>query len=186
MNLSVPGYRPPQQVMALEEALKFSPHIVFYTAAGREQWNTISFLADILAEGVEIPYPELKQIVAEAGVSPGMSRPDILQRLKPYDETLLAWVYGRIERLCAADGMRQVWIYLPPLFPTRGEPEERGRARAMAEAAGFEIIDLTGALYAVDVDTLVREGWDSLPNARAPQIITEHKSKALKDPHGHS
>src|SRR3546814_2994249 len=45
MNLSVPGYRPPQQVMALEEALKFSPHIVFYTAAGREQWNTISFLA---------------------------------------------------------------------------------------------------------------------------------------------
>src|SRR3546814_8155527 len=101
--------------MALEEALKFSPHIVFYTAAGREQCNTISFLADILAEGVEIPYPELKQIVAEAGVSPGMSRPDILQRLKPYDETLLAWVYGRIERLCAADGMRQVWIYLPPL-----------------------------------------------------------------------
>src|SRR3546814_3192687 len=62
MNLSVPGYRPPQQVMALEEALKFSPHIVFYTAAGREQWNTISFLADILAEGFEIPYPELKQI----------------------------------------------------------------------------------------------------------------------------
>src|SRR3546814_5726101 len=66
MNLSVPGYRPPQQVMALEEALKFSPHIVFYTAAGREQWNTISFLADILAEGVEIPYPELKQIVARS------------------------------------------------------------------------------------------------------------------------
>src|SRR3546814_11848044 len=89
--------------LALEEALKFSPHIVFYTAAGREQWNTISFLADILAEGVEIPYPELKQIVAEADVSPGMSRPDILQRLKPYDETLLAWVYGRIERPCAAD-----------------------------------------------------------------------------------
>src|SRR3546814_11913580 len=73
-----------------------------------------------------------------------MSRPDILQRLKPYDETLLAWVYGRIERLCAADGMRQVWIYLPPLFPTRAEPEERGRARELAEAAGFEIIELTG------------------------------------------
>src|SRR3546814_11615533 len=107
MNLSVPGYRPPQQVMALEEALKFSPHIVFYTAAGREQWNTISFLADILAEGVEIPYPELKQIVAEAGVSPGMSRPDILQRLKPYDETLLAWVYGRNERPLGSTACRE-------------------------------------------------------------------------------
>src|SRR3546814_4913831 len=89
-----------------------------------------------------------------------MSRPDILQRLKPYDETLLAWVYGRIERLCAADGMRQVWINLPPLFPTRGEPEERGRARELAEAAGFEIIDLTGAFDGIDVDTLVLEEWD--------------------------
>src|SRR3546814_17879835 len=85
MNLSVPGYRPPQQVMALEEALKFSPHIVFYTAAGREQWNTISFLADILAAGVEIHYPELKQIVAAAGVSPGRSRPESLKRPEPYD-----------------------------------------------------------------------------------------------------
>src|SRR3546814_13148402 len=71
MNLSVPGYRPPQQVMALEEALKFSPHIVFYTAAGREQWNTISFLAEILAEGGAFPYPERTQPVAEEAGNPG-------------------------------------------------------------------------------------------------------------------
>src|SRR3546814_12013467 len=67
--------------------------------------------------------------------------------------------------------MRQVWIYLPPLFPTRGEPEERGRARELAEAAGFEIIDLTGAFDGIDVDKPVLEEWDRHPNARAHELI---------------
>ena len=49
LNVSVPGYRPPQQVMALDESLKFAPHLVFYTAADRElverrstSWRTSS------------------------------------------------------------------------------------------------------------------------------------------------
>src|SRR3546814_13640640 len=100
-----------------------------------------------------------------------MSLPVIVLGLKPYDETRVAWVYGRFERLCAADGMRQVWLYLPPLFPTRGEPEERGRARELAEAAGFEIIDLTGAFDGIAVHTLALEEWARHPNARADEII---------------
>src|SRR3546814_14233939 len=75
--------------------------------------------------------------------------------------------------------MREVWIYLPPLFPTRGEPEERGRARELAEAAGFEIIDLTGAFDGIDVDTLVLEEWDRHPNARAPEIIAGRIYEAM-------
>src|SRR3546814_9091228 len=76
--------------------------------------------------------------------------------------------------------MRQVWIYLPQLFPTRGEPEERGRARELAEAAGFEIIDLTGAFDGIDVDTLVLEEWDRHPNARAHEIIAGRLYEAMQ------
>src|SRR3546814_5454243 len=76
--------------------------------------------------------------------------------------------------------MREVWIYLPPLFPTRGEPEERGRARELAEAAGFEIIDLTGAFEGIDVDTLVLEEWDRHPNARAHEIIAGRIYEAMQ------
>src|SRR3546814_20836295 len=108
-----------------------------------------------------------------------MSLPVIVLGLKPYDETRVAWVYGRFERLCAADGMRQVWIYLPPLFPTRGAPEERGRARELAEAAGFEIIDLTGAFDGIAVDTLDLEEWDRHPNARAHEIIAGRRYECL-------
>ena len=39
--------------MALDESLKFAPHLVFYTAADRELGKSVDFLADILAKGVQ-------------------------------------------------------------------------------------------------------------------------------------
>ena len=148
LNLAVPGYRPPQQVMALDEALKFAPHLVFYTAAGREQWNTINFLADILEKEVDIPYPDLKALIEAAGVKSDMYRATILKQLKLHDKALLQWVYGSIARRCSEAGARPVWIYLPPIFPERRRSEERGRSRELAQAAGFEIIDLAGIFEA--------------------------------------
>jgi hypothetical protein len=183
LNLAVPGYRPPQQVMALEEALRFSPDIVFYTAAGREQWNTIKFLAETVAKGVEIPYPDLTALLAEAGVDSDMSETEVLQRLKPHDDTLVAWVYDRITQLSAAQGIRAVWIYVPPLFPTAEEPAEHDRARALAQAAGFEILDLTGVFDGRDPASLSLEEWDRHPTAEAHAMIAELIYEAMaKDP----
>jgi hypothetical protein len=180
LNLSVPGYRPPQQAMALDEALKFAPNLVFYTAAGREQWNTISFLADILEKRVAIPYPKLKALIDEAGAQPGMDRDMILKRLKSHDEILLRWVYDHITQSCARYGIKPVWIYLPPLHPTVGEAEEHGRARELAEAAGFEIIDLSRIYGDQDLDGLSLEQWDRHPNARAHQMIATQIYNAIQ------
>lgn len=180
LNLSVPGYRPPQQTMALDEALKFAPNLVLYSAAGREQWNTINFLADILEKGVAIPYPDLKALIDAAGIQPGMDRPTILKQLKPRDETLLRWVYDHIAQTCTKQGIKPVWIYLPPLDPTAGEAEERGRARELAEAAGFEIIDLSGIFDGQDVDSLSLEQWDRHPNARAHEMIATQIYNAIQ------
>jgi hypothetical protein len=180
LNLSVPGYRPPQQAMALDEALKFAPHLVFYTAAGREQWNTINFLADILAKGVDIPYPELVALIDAAGVRSGMDRPTILKLLHQHEEALLGWVYTHIAQRCAEKGIRAVWIYLPPLHPTRGEGEERQGARELAEAAGFEIIDLTGIFDGKDPDALMLAEWDQHPNAEAHEMIAARLYSAIQ------
>jgi hypothetical protein len=164
----------------LDESLKFAPDIVFYTAAGREQWNTINFLADILEKGVEIPYPGLKALVAEAGVRADMDRPAILKRLNLHEEKLLGWIYDYIVKRCAAHGIRPVWIYLPPVFPTAGEPEEHGSARKLAQAAGFEIIDLTGIYDGADLKSLVLEQWDRHPNAAAHERIADGVFKAIQ------
>src|SRR5262249_1996190 len=91
LNLSVPAYRPPQQAMALDESLRFAPDLVFYTAAGREQWNTVNFLADVLEKQVAIPYADLMALIEMAGVRPGMDRTKILKLLKPREDALLGW-----------------------------------------------------------------------------------------------
>jgi hypothetical protein len=180
LNLSVPGYRPPQQIMALDEALQFDPHLVFYTAAGREQWNTINFLADILEKRVAIPYPELQALIDGAGVTTGMDRATIVKQLKQQEETLLRWIYDRIAQTCLKDGIKPVWLYLPPLDPTAGEAEERGRARELAQAAGFEIVDLSAIFEGQDLDSLSLEQWDRHPNAQAHKMIANRIYDAVQ------
>jgi hypothetical protein len=165
--------------MALDDALKFAPGLVFYTAAGREQWNTINFLADVLEKGVEVPYPELKALITTAGVKPGMDRTTTLRLLKLHEDVLLGWVYNYIAGECAKGGIRAVWIYLPPAQPTAGEPEERGKARELAEAAGFEIIDLTGIFDGQDLDALTLADWDKHPNAKAHALIADRLYSAI-------
>jgi hypothetical protein len=180
LNLAVPGYRPPQQAMALDEALRFAPHLVFYTAAERELWHTINFLADILEKRVDIPYPDLKALIEAAGIKSDMNRPTILKQLKLHDEALLQWVYGYIARRCSETGARPVWIYLPSVSPAAGEAEERGRARELAQAAGFEIIDLTGIFEGEDPDALSLKQWDKHPNAKAHELIASRIYTAIQ------
>jgi hypothetical protein len=180
LNVAVPGYRPPQQAMALDESLKFAPHLVFYTAAGREQWRSISFLADILEEGVEIPYPELSALIRGAGVKPGMDHSTILKLLKLHEDSLLGWVYSYIAERCAEKGIQAVWIYLPELHPARGDAEEHERARELAAAAGFEIIDLTGIFEGQDVDALSLADWDKHPSAEVHELIADRLYSAIK------
>ena len=185
LNLSVPGYRPPQQVMALDEALKFAPRLVFYTASEREQWTTINFLADILKKGVEIPYPDLKALIDEAGIKPNMDDSTILKQLKLHDEALLQWVYGYIARRCSEIGARPVWIFLPSLFPPASIAEDR-RARELAQAAGFEIIDLTGLFDGEDPYALSLKQWDRHPNATAHKLIASRIYMAIRsNPHAY-
>jgi hypothetical protein len=180
LNRAVPGYRPPQQVMALDESLKFEPHIVFYMAAGREQWNTINFLADILTKGVDIPYAGLKALTKDAGVEAGMDRPAIVRRLKQHEEILLSWIYRYIGSRSIAENIHPVWIYLPPVFETTGEPEERSSAFRLAKEAGFEIIDLSRVYEGADPQSLSLEEWDKHPNAKAHERIAAAIFKSIR------
>jgi hypothetical protein len=180
LNVSVPGYRPPQQAMALDESLRFAPHLVFYTAAAREQWRSINFLADILAKGTEIPYPELSALIRGAGVEPGMDRPTILRLLKVHEESLLTWIYKHITQRCAEKGIQAVWLYLPPLHPVRGDEEGYESARELAAAAGFEIIDLSEIYEGQDVNALTLAEWDNHPTAAAHERIADHLYTAIK------
>lgn len=180
LNLAVPGYRPPQQAMALEEGLRFAPDVVFYTAAGREQQNTVDFLADVVEKRIGIPYEGLQALVASTGVAPDMERSAIVKRLKEREDDFVRWVYEFIVERSHAAGARAAWIYVPPLFPTADETEQHATSRALAEAAGFEIIDLAGIFDGEDPASLSLEEWDQHPNATAHRRIADHLYSAIQ------
>ena len=113
LNFGVPGYRPPQQLVALEKALEFAPQAVFYVAVGRESSQSALHLASVVRDRVEIPYPELRTIVAEAGLEPEMDETTARKRLQPFNDEILLAVYRRIVAECRRRAIVPVWIFLP-------------------------------------------------------------------------
>src|SRR5690606_38888576 len=83
LNLGVPGYRPPQQLVAFDKALRFAPDGVIYIAVGRELSQAARHLASVAIEGRDIPYPFLADIAARAGLKRGMDETEAQRRLQP-------------------------------------------------------------------------------------------------------
>jgi len=172
LNLGVPGYRPPQQLVALEKALGFGPHAVFYVAVGREPSQSALHLAAIVRQRTAIPYPELQAIVARAGLDPQMDEATALRRLQPFHREILAAVYGRIVDECRRRGIVPVWIFLPQVREGTWQEETPETVRA-AENAGFVMIDLGDVYKGQDLAAIRLAEWDQHPNARAHRLIAE-------------
>lgn len=183
LNFGVPGYRPPQQLVALEKALGFGPHAVFYVAVGREPSQSALHLAAIARAGTAIPYPQLAAIVAKAGVAQGMEETEARRRLQPFHDDILAAVYGRIADECRRRGIVPVWIFLPQVREGTWQEETPQTVRA-AEAAGFVIIDLGDVYQGQDLGAIRLAEWDQHPNARAHRLIAGRLYEELQAKRG--
>jgi alginate O-acetyltransferase complex protein AlgI len=172
LNFGVPGYRPPQQLVALERALGFSPQAVFYVAVGREPSQSALHIATIVREGVDIPYPELRAIVAKAGLVPAMDETTALRLLQPFEGEVLSAIYKRIVGECRHRGIVPVWIYLPQVRAGSWQEETPEEMRA-AKGAGFVTIDLGDIYKGQDIAAIRVAEWDQHPNARAHRLIAE-------------
>ncbi|MGB8330059.1 MAG: hypothetical protein WCE62_08010, partial [Polyangiales bacterium] len=170
LNLGVPGYKPPQQLVALERALDFSPNAVFYVAVGREPSQSALHLAAIVRQRIAIPYPELDVLVTKAGLAPDMDETTILRRLEPLHDEVLSAVYKRIVDECRRREIVPVWIFLPQVRKGTWEEETPVAMRA-ARDAGFVMIDMGNVYEGQDLAALRVADWDQHPNARAHRLI---------------
>ena len=74
LNFGIPGYQPPQQLVALEKALAFSPDAVFYVATGREISRAAQLLVEVVQKRIEIPVPRSQGDRGEGGARGGDGR----------------------------------------------------------------------------------------------------------------
>jgi D-alanyl-lipoteichoic acid acyltransferase DltB (MBOAT superfamily) len=178
LNFGVPGYQPPQQLVAVEKAMRFQPSTVLYIAAGREVSRATDYLVEVVRKGVAIPYAPLAQIVTKAGLTAGMDEPTALRRLSPYRAELLARTYDLIVAEVKAKGAVPVFVFLPQVRAGTWQEETPETLRA-ASAAGFITIDLSDVYSHEDIVTIRLAEWDDHPNAKGHRLVATRLYEAV-------
>ena len=172
LNFGVPGYQPPQQVVAIERALKFQPQAVIFVATGREGSRSVAYMAEAAAKRLPAPEPALQALLTRAGVVPGMDQNEAERKLTPLRQELLQIVYQRIADRSRAAGARPVLIFLPQVREGSWQ-EETPETLQAGRQAGFEIIDLENVYRGHDITKLRRAEWDDHPNKLGHQLVAD-------------
>jgi D-alanyl-lipoteichoic acid acyltransferase DltB (MBOAT superfamily) len=172
LNFGVPGYQPPQQLIAIEKALRFHPNTVFYVAAGREVSRAADYLVEVVRKGIAIPYAPLADIVKKAGLTPTQDEAAALRRLTPYREELLGATYGQIVARTRSQGAVPVLVFLPQVRAGTWQ-EETPEILRIARAAGFIVLDLSDVFAGEDLEAIRVAEWDDHPNAKGHRLLAE-------------
>lgn len=178
LNFGVPGYQPPQELIALEKALRFQPNAVFYFAAGREVSRAAEYLAEVVRKRVPIPYPPLAEIAAKAALTPDLDEQAALRKLTPYRADLLASTYSQIVARIRARGAVPVLVFLPQVRAGTWQ-EETPETLRLAAAAGFIVIDLSDVFAGEELASIRLAEWDDHPNARGHRLIADRLYEAV-------
>jgi hypothetical protein len=170
---------PTQRRLILEKrALAFDPDAILYVAHGIDASGSVEHLASTVAAGVRVPYPELADLVEDAGAFPFMPAVIARKLLLPFADRLVEADYRGIVALCRDRGATPLWIYLPELQEAAGD----GRRTALAELArnaGFVTVDLTGVYDNRSPAALQLTEEDFHPNPEGHRIIAERLYQEL-------
>ncbi len=180
LNMGVPGYQPTQQLSASEKAFQFGPNAIFYVAAGREISRAVAYLAEVVHKRIDIPYDGLRDIVLKAEVTTGMDEEEARRRLSPYSRDVLMYVYGRIVQESRDRGVQPVWIFMPQVREGNWQ-EETPETIAIAESAGFVLINLEDVYEGRDIAEIRLAEWDDHPNTLGHRLFAERLFVSLTD-----
>lgn len=180
LNFSAGGYHLLQHVwMCDHEVFRFQPDMVLYIAHSEDPRRLNGFFSSLIQNGVNLEYPELRNIKTQSGATQGMSSEEIKKRLMPWNDSVFRWGYSRITGLCREHHAEPVWLFLQA---TADEPNEAETMQqlSLAAAAGFVTIR-TANPYPADVHTVQVSSSDSHPNALGHQLIANTIFTTLTD-----
>lgn len=180
LNMAVPGYQPLQQLVVLDKAYSLLPNAVLYVATGREASRSASYLAEVAAKNIAVPFAPLRDILAKAGVPPKTAENIGTRRLMPFRSEILTWTYRRIVDECRERGIVPLFLFLPQV--EQGDwVEETPEILRIARAAGFVVADLSDVYQGHDISTVRVADWDNHPNAKGHRLVAERLYAILKE-----
>jgi len=180
LDFAVAGYSPLEQAAVIDDAVwRFAPDAVFYVAHSHDREEVIRRLVELLREGIDPRYPELREIVRRSGIEPAMLELPAQRQLDPYGKEMIAWLYGHLAAACRERGVLPVWIFLPRVT---ADPEAGiVTLQPIAESAGFVTLDLSDTYANRDVAALHVAEWDHHPNAEGHRLIAARLLRALTE-----
>ena len=172
LNFSVGGYGPVQRLADLDRrVLDFDFDVLAVEGVDDIYWVTKD-LIDATHEGLDVPYPYLKQVMSDVGFTKEMSEGEGIQRLKPRVEEVLLWLDGQFVERCRQRGAVAVLVCIPHTGNIEADVRARkDRMMEVAREAGMVVMDISDAYDSVDKKSLWITAWDSHPNAQGHQLL---------------
>jgi hypothetical protein len=168
-----------RRLMLEQKALAFQPDAVYYIAHQDEFMGPAPHLAEIWHKRFELADPCLEDIVRRAGIKDDTSWGLAHALLTPHAEDLVLCSYRRIVADCRNRGILAVWIYLPMPGVTNS-PAHSAALVALAQRAGFTIVDLSDWAAGFSPAEVKLSELDYHANTRGHEVIAQHLLAAIR------
>ena len=175
LNLSVGGYGLVQRAELLRrEAFRYQPDLIVLTLYTTEENRLLNHLAYVVHEGIPAP-PFLEDLLAQAGVAPGMGRSAARQALRPHADEVMRSALRQARRDSAAQGVPLIAVTVPTAQDLGNDPADvaaaLGRLSRLAREVSVQVLDL-GNVYAGHSGEEVRLApWDGHANALGHKLL---------------
>jgi hypothetical protein len=168
-----------RRVRAERDVFRFGPDALFYFAHQDELFSPARHLAAIVARGTEIPYPDLREVVRQAGVTADTPAGSLEGLFLPFGRDIVQSCYRDLAADCRRHGVAPVWVYLP--MPGVTEVQIRAEEVAiLAREAGFAVVNLADWADGYAAVEVKRSVGDHHPNARGHRLIAERLFAELR------
>ncbi|MFO0960598.1 MAG: AMP-binding protein [Isosphaeraceae bacterium] len=198
LNLAVAAYSPQQRAEQFRRiGACFEPDLVLYSATMLDPRLTELHLYCLLRDGVDLSgYPEIREAIASAGVSPEelklgddgelAMRDKVKKKLKPLVWPTIDGALAGLRDECDRIGVPLAYSIIPRTGMSDA-PANRADRSAMHKAIAAEYarwtLDLSATFDPVDQAKIEIAPWDDHPNARGHELLFRSLAKSVIEQH---
>lgn len=163
-----------------ESLWKFKPEYLFFISQGKDLFKNRKDVAEAFRKNIPMPYPYLDEVVRKAGLTPEMDEDQMMKALLPFEEEILLEAHRILHAKCEEKGIIPVWVYWPTVNMRSEFIAEKNKVRDLAQAAGFQIIDLEAIYEGMAPESIKVSQKDTHPNANGHAIMARALAEKLR------